>query len=217
MRGKLIVFEGIDGSGKSTQADLLLRFLKKKKIKTSFYKFPQYKRTIYGKMVLDLLKGKFGKIEGIDPYLAALPYAFDRAIVAEELKFKKENGEILVFDRYISSTKAHQASRLNSEEKREFLNWIDTLEYKVNKLPKEDLIILLDLPVETALNLIRDRKKDLLEKKGLQEKTRKVYLDLAKENKNWLRVNCFEKGRLKTRDEIHQEIVEILKKKKVLQ
>ncbi len=217
MKGQIIVFEGIDGSGKSTQTDLLLTYLKKRKISTKYYKFPQYKKTIYGRMVGDFLSGKLGSLENINPYLISLPYALDRASVADQIKREKAAGNILVFDRYVASTKGHQASRLNGVEQKQFLEWQDKLEYGINKMPKEDLVFLLDLPVKNSLELIDNRQKDLLEQKELQEKTRQIYLSLAQENpKRWVLIDCLENGKLKSKNQIHQEIVEIMQQRKLI-
>ncbi|HSX58349.1 MAG TPA: dTMP kinase [Candidatus Saccharimonadales bacterium] len=218
MQGKIIDFEGIDGTGKSTQAKLLLNYLTKIKKKHSFYKFPQYKKTAFGKMVKDFLSGKLGELKHSNPYLISLPYAFDRQTVADNIRQEKAEGKIVVFDRYAYSTTAHQASRLPESKQKEFIDWQFNLEYKVNQLPKEDVVILLEMPVEESLRLISGRKRDLLEQKTLQEKTRKIYLKLAKKNPHhWLIINCIDpKGKLKSKNKIHQEIVELLKGRKLI-
>ncbi len=217
MHGKIIDFEGIDGTGKSTQVELLKEYLAKIEKSFSFYKFPQYQKTIFGKMVEDFLKGDFGKIEEISPYFASLPYAFDRSTVAEDIINKKKKGEIVVFDRYVPSTMAHQSSRIKPPKKKKFLNWLNELEYKTNNSPKEDVVLLLDMPVDISLELIKDRKKDLLEQRDLQEETRKTYLKLAKANKHWLVINCIDSHKkLRSKAEIHQEIVQKLKSEKII-
>lgn len=217
MHGRIIDFEGIDGSGKTTQTALLLKFLKKKQIQTQFYKFPQYKKTIYGKLVADFLAGKLGSLKEVNPYLISLAYGLDRATVADKIRLERKSGKLVVFDRYVSSTKAHQASRMSKTEAGKFLDWLDNFEYKVNKMPKEDLVILLDMPVKNSFELIDDRKKDLLEQKDLQEKTRQIYLKLAKGNKHWLVIDCVDgAGNLKSRSSIHQEIVAVLSQKNII-
>lgn len=217
MRGKLIVFEGIDGSGKSTQAELLLAYLKRHKKRTSFYKFPQHQKGFFGKTLDRFLSGEFGELNKIPPHLISLAYSFDRASVRERLYQDLNNGKIIVCDRYVASNKAHQASRLTKKKRSEFLKWLDELDYKINQLPREDWVIYLDLPTELSKELRKkaNRVDDIIESKT-QKKTREVYLRLSKA-KNWLTINCVDKkGNLKSREEIHQEIISHLKKEKVI-
>lgn len=216
MMGKFIVFEGIDGSGKTTQTKLLLDFFRKQKIKSSFYKFPQYSKNIYGQLIADFLAGKLGRLEEVSPYLISLAYALDRSTVGDKINQEKKSGKIVVTDRYSASNKAYQASRLPKVEQGKFIHWLDELDYKVNQNPKEDLVVLLDMPINEALNLITDRKKDLLEKRELLEETRGVYLKLSKNSKNWLVINCIdENGKLKGKNKIHEEVISVLKAKGV--
>lgn len=217
MTGKFVVIEGIDGAGKTTQTKLLLNFLKKQKIKTSFYKFPQYSKNIYGQIIADFLSGKFGELEKVNPYLISLAYALDRSTVRDKLNEEKRQGKIIITDRYSASNKAYQASRLKPSEQKKFIDWLEELDHKVNQNPKADLVILLDMPVKESLKLIDDRKKDLLEKKEILEKTRKIYLKLAKQDNRWEIINCIDqKGKLKSKNKIHEEIVETLKKKYII-
>lgn len=214
---QFIVIEGIDGAGKSTQTELLLKFFKKQKRKTSYYKFPQYQKNVYGRLIADFLAGKLGSLDKVNPYLISLAYALDRASVRDQILKDKKSGKLIVVDRYSASNKAYQAPRLNKAEQERFISWLDDLDYKVNHNVAEDLNILLDIPVHKALELINERKKDLLEKESQLEETRKIYLKLAKEKKRWIVINCLDnKGQLKTKPEIHKEIVEILSQKNII-
>lgn len=209
--GKLIVLEGIDGSGKSTQTDLLLKYLSKRKIKNSYYKFPQYKKTYYGKLILDFLNGKFGTSSQVPSELISLAYSLDRVEVKDKINQELSEGTIVVIDRYVGSSKAHQASRVEKNKVKQFLNWLDNYEYKVNKVPREDLVILLDIPIEQSFKLMSLRKKDLMEQQDLQETSRQIYLDLSRANKHWVVINCVDlEGKLKSKEKIHQEILQIL-------
>lgn len=217
MDGKLIDFEGIDGSGKSTQVDLLLTYLKKNKLKHSYYKFPQHQKTFFAKTIDRFLQGEFGKLDKVPPHLISLAYAFDRALVRDKIYADLNEGKIIVCDRYVNSNKAYQASRLPKNKRAEFLHWLDELDYKVNQNPREDLVIFMDIPVEKSLELRKSRvAMDLLEQNKPLQKTYEVYLSLFKKGKNWLRVNCVNsKGEIRSKEEIHQEIVKKLKEKKV--
>jgi dTMP kinase len=220
MHGRIIDIEGIDGTGKSTQAKLLLDHLTKIKKKHSFYKFPQYQKTFHGKTITKFLRGEFGTISDVSPYLISLAYAMDRVTVKEELFDDLNDGKIIVCDRYAPSNKAHQAAKMIEPKRSDFLHWLDELDYKVNKMPREDYVILLDMPVSTSFNLLKKipRKKDIHEtEQPYMEEARKVYLKMAQKDRHWLVINCVdEAGKLKKPAKIHQEIVGALKERKVI-
>lgn len=155
MHGRIVDFEGIDGTGKSTQVKLLLSHLARIKKKHSYYKFPQYQKTFHGKTITKFLRGEFGTISDVSPYLISLAYAMDRVTVKEELFDDLNDGKIIVCDRYAPSNKAHQAAKMIEPKRADFLRWLDELDYKVNKMPREDFVILLDMPVETSFKLLK--------------------------------------------------------------
>lgn len=220
MHGKIIDFEGIDGTGKSTQVKLLLNYLAKNKIATSYYKFPQYQKTFHGKTITKFLRGEFGTISEVSPYLISLVYAMDRVMVKEELFDDLNEGRIIICDRYAPSNKAHQAAKMIEPKRNEFLAWLDELDYKVNKMPREDYVILLDMPVGESFKLLKKipRKKDIHETETVyMEEARKVYLKMAGRDKNWLVINCVdEKGKLKSKNKIHEQIISVLKSKSII-
>ncbi len=220
MHGKIIDFEGIDGTGKSTQVKLLINYLKKNKKKHSFYKFPQYQATFHGKTITKFLRGEFGTISDVSPYLISLAYAMDRVSTKEKLFDDLNDGKIIICDRYAPSNKAHQAAKMIEPKRADFLNWLDELDYKVNKMPREDWVVLLDMTVESAFKLLEKipRKKDIHETEAAyMEEARKVYLKMAQGNHHWLVINCIdEKGKLKSKNQIHKEIVEILSQKHII-
>ncbi len=215
MHGKIIDFEGTDGTGKSTQVKLLTAYLTKNKKKFSYYKFPQYQKTFHGKTITKFLRGEFGTISEVSPYLISLAYAMDRVTVKEELFDDLNEGKIIICDRYAPSNKAHQAAKMIEPKRDEFLHWLDELDYKVNKMPREDFVILLDMPVSASFQLLKKipRKKDIHETEAAyMEEARKVYLKMASRDKNWLVINCIDgKGKLKSKNKIHEEIVEVLR------
>ena len=221
MRGKIIDFEGIDGTGKSTQVKLLRSYLIRKKKKFSQYKFPQYQATFHGRTITKFLRGEFGAINDVSPYLISLAYAMDRVTVKEAIFDDMNDGKLVICDRYAPSNKAHQAAKLIEPKRREFLRWLDELDYKVNKMPREDYVILLDMPVKSAFQLLKSipRKKDIHEsEQPYLEEARKVYLKLARsDRRHWIVINCVDSGgKLRSKGDIHQEIMSSLEKRKLI-
>ena len=224
-KGKLIVIDGADGSGKSTQAHLLVEFLQKKSLPVRYIHFPRYYNSFHGKTVAKFLRGEFGAINEVSPYLASLAYALDRASMKEEMDEYLALGGLIVTDRYATSNMAHQGAKFtDTKSQEEYLKWEYELEYKVHKLPKEDSVVYLSIPPEVSAKLTAGRspqkyllgKKDIHEEdKDYQKRTQALYLKLAKEN-NWLVVECTNAGVLLPPDEIHRIIVKRLSEAKIL-
>jgi len=215
MRGKFIVFEGADGTGKTTQAKLLFDYLKEKKKDVVFSSFPNY-QSAWGKMVRRYLDGEFGDVNQVSPYLASMLYAGDRLSESERIKKWKKAGKIIICDRYMASNIAHQVAKLQPpNSKLQFIKWLEELEYGENKIPKPDLVILLTIPETIAQKFMRKRVRDIHEKNVFyQKRVAKEFLDLAKANKNWAVVSNTKGGGLKKINEVHKEIVEIVKNPK---
>lgn len=208
----LIVIDGIDGSGKATQVELLRKYFLQNNIDHLVIAFPRYEDNIYGDLVRRYLEGEFGQIWQIDPYLVSLIYAGDRALAKKEINEALDSGKIVICDRYVSSSKAHLAANLaeESEERRaRFIKWLDNLEYEVNKVPREDLTVFLNVTPKMGKKLSegKDIHEDSL--RHLEE-AGKVYLKLAKENSNWKVIECMRDGKLRNPEDIHQEIVKVL-------
>lgn len=213
-KGKLIVFEGTDGSGKTTQAKLLLNYLKKNKIPSAYISFPRYGESMWGKMVRRFLDGDFGK--SVDPYLASALYAGDRAAASYVINKWIEQGKIVVCNRYVASNIGHMGAKFSDARKRKaYINWLTDLEYKENGIPKEDLVFLLSVPIKTTKELMKNRKLDIHEKDlAYQKKVFEVYDNFAKGKKNWVKVACTKDGEILKPVEIHEKIIKVLKKKK---
>lgn len=148
-RGKFIVIEGIDGSGKDTQTNLLVKKLKESGYKVRNFDFPQYRKTFFGGAVGRFLKGEFGSLNEVNPYLASIVYAGDRWQAKDEINKYLGMGYVVVSNRYVLSN-LHQASKLKSKKRKEFWDFIENLEYKTYGVPKEDLDLILDVPVEVC-------------------------------------------------------------------
>ena len=144
---KFFVIEGVDGSGKSTQIKLLLNYLDERNIRYRYLHFPRTDSPVYGDLIARFLRGDFGPLHAVDPYLVALMYAGDRLNASEQIRVWLNDGEIVILDRYVYSNIAFQCAKIREPEKQEELRrWILDLEYQYNKIPKPELNILLDVP-----------------------------------------------------------------------
>jgi len=225
-KGKLIIIEGGDGSGKATQAQLLVSYLKKKKIPVKYFDFPQYYQTFHGQTVARFLRGEFGTLDNISPYLASLAYALDRLSAKNQMNDFLKKGGVIVANRYSTSNMAYQGVRFSDEQERnKFLDWVYQLEYKINKIPKEDLVIYLYVPWQIGLALTAKKgerrylsgKSDILEKDILlRQKVEKMYLQLAKNKKNWVIINAVENNQILPIETIHKKIIQTLVDKKII-
>jgi len=215
-RGKLIALEGIDGSGKRTQLDLLARALEARGAEIARISFPRYD-SFFGKLVARYLNGEFGPLEVVDPHFSALLYAGDRHEAKPELESALTAGRTVLADRYIASNLAHQTARVPREHRAEFLPWLRQLEYGVYALPAEDLVIYLRLPAAEAHRLIglksqreyTSLRRDLHEADVRHlEQAALVYDELAAEP-NWVRVeNCDASGALRLPEEIFHDVLQ---------
>ena len=217
-RGRLIVFEGADGSGKTTQSKLLVNYLNNPpaggKIPNAYVSFPRYEDSMWGQMVKRYLMGEFGKLDEVDPYFGSLPYAGDRMTAADELKRWLNDGKIVVANRYIGSNIGHMAAKfsdIKSQDK--YIKWLEDLEYRENGIPKEDLVLFLHVPVEVSKKLMRGRHLDIHERDlRYLEKVIRVYERVASERKNWETIACTSGGKILPAAEIHQRVLEVLKR-----
>lgn len=229
-KGKLIVIEGADGSGKSTQLNLLLEYFKKENINVNTLKFPQHGHGIFGKMVDRFLLGEFGKLDQVNPYLASVLYAMDRATAKKQMDAWLEKGEYIVLDRYVPSNIGHQCSRLPKRQRNNFFKWDMELEYEYNQLPKEDIILYLHVPYIISLKLLRNKNRTGRE--YMKGKLRDIneadrhHLQKAEETYKWLqkklphfvKITCVDrKGNLKSREAIHEDVIMVLKKKNIIE
>jgi dTMP kinase len=215
-RGKLIALEGIDGSGKRTQLDLLARALDARGLPTMCISFPRYESS-FGKLVARYLNGEFGPLEAVDPHFSALLYAGDRFEAKGDLESALSAGKIVLADRYIGSNLAHQTERVPPEHRDDFLAWLKRLEYGLYGLPVEDLVVYLRVPVAEAHRLIglkaarsyTSLRHDILEADVTHlEQTARIYERLATEP-NWVRIDCtnLASGALYSPEEIHRALL----------
>lgn len=225
--GKLIVIDGGDGSGKATQTDLLAQYLSKIQTKHRIYDFPQYYSSFHGATIGRLLSGEFGTLSTISPYLASLAYALDRASVKNEMRDFLKKGGTIICNRYATSNMGHQAGRIpNPLERQKFLKWLYELEYKIHKIPREDIVVYLYVPWQIGLELtkkkddrgyMKGKKLDINEKDvQFRINSEEMFLSLCKIRRNWVKINCVKGGKLLTKEDIHAQIVALLKEKKLI-
>lgn len=218
-KGKLVVIEGSDGSGKSTQLELLKQYLQSNSVVFHSLKFPQYETSFFGKTIKAYLQGELGPLQSVNPYLVSIAYAMDRASAREKLNEWLENG-LVVLDRYATSNMAHQYSRLPEDQKEKFLSWVQELEYEINNIPKEDIVIFLHVPYEVSQKLVENADrggKDIHEQDTtFLKKSEEAYMYLAQKFPHWVTIECTENGQMRSREEIHKDIVEVLKTRSII-
>ncbi|TSC88270.1 MAG: thymidylate kinase [Microgenomates group bacterium Gr01-1014_7] len=215
MKGKLIVIDGTDGAGKTTQINLLSRWLKEKKIAYEVISFPRYGQNQYAKLVKKYLEGEYGSINKVDSYKISKFYAGDRLLAKPLIEKWLSRGKLVLANRYVSSNKAHMGANLPAKEREKFFKWLDKLEYETNGIPKEDLTILLDVdPKVGQKNVLSKQKPDLHEDSLAHlEQANKIYLQLSGAEPNWQVVNCMQNGQMRSKEDIHREIMNILNSK----
>ena len=220
--GKLFVIDGTDGSGKQTQLGELKNRLDKEKVDYRVVSFPNYDSKT-STLVKMYLSGDFGtNSKEISPYIASTFYAADRyATYQTELKEYYENGGLILADRYTTSNMIHQAGKIQDKEERDkFLKWLWDFEFNLYKLPIPTEVFFLNMPVEKSLELIanRDNKFTHDSKKDIHESDKNHLIDaysaacdVAKDY-NWYEVKCVKEDKIRTIEDIHEEIYNEIKK-----
>lgn len=218
-KGKLIVIEGVDGSGKETQSKKLYQKLKKEGFKVMQISYPRYNKPS-STMVKAYLRGDFGdKAQDISPYIASTFYAIDRyASYKEDYEHFYKEGGIIIADRYTTANMVHQAGKIQDFKEREkFLDWLWDYEFNLYGLPIPDLVYFLDIPVKISQKLVEGRKNKFSEqgKKDIHERdldhlqySYETALSLV-DKYHWKRIFCMREEKLKTIEEIHEEIYQI--------
>ena len=209
--GKLIAVEGIDGSGKQTQVQLLARELESRGHQVLATGFPQYD-SWFGKMVGQFLNGDFGALDSVDPHFTALLYAGDRFECKQPIVSALQNGDIVLADRYVGSNLAHQTARSAPEKRAEFRAWIEHLEYGIYGLPRETLVLYLRVPPREAQILVAKKSArayteaahDILESNIWHLQGAADMYDQLSRGFNWKTIECFDVAKqvMRTPEEI---------------
>lgn len=224
---RFIVIEGLDGSGKSTQIDLIKNYLNEKSINYKYLHFPRTDSPIYGDMIARFLRGEFGDTNTINPYLVALLYAGDRCDVKNVIKDWLREDLFVIVDRYVYSNIAFQGAKLDDlNEKRKLKKWIEELEYDYNEIPKPDISLFLRTPFDFVLQNLKNKRSgkdreylngrlDIHESNSeLQRKVENEYLRLVEEESDIYAINCFdEQGKILPSELIYNRILKFMKEK----
>lgn len=218
--GKFIVFEGIDGSGKSTQTKLLVQRLKKEGKKVVMFDFPQYGKKSAG-MVEEYLSGKYGSLKEVGAYQASVFYAVDRYDASFAIRKALAQGIIIVSDRYIGSNVGHQGSKIPSlSARKKFFSWLYDLEYNIFQAPKPHKSFLLRVPPRIAQRLCENKERRKTKKTDIHEENlqhlqnaERSYLHAARIfPKDFSVIECMRENTLLFRREIHEKIWKEVKK-----
>lgn len=218
-KGKLIVIDGTDGSGKATQVDLLMKRLKKEGYTVKLIDFPEYYKNFFGKFIGHCLTEQYYNWLNVHPKIASIAYAADRFESKEEVEKWLAKGYVVIANRYVSANQIHQGGKIADAKKRaDFIKWLDEMEYKVFKIPRPHITLYLALPVSVSLRLMKERdsketrgyknKKNDVHESDLKflENSRKSALWLSDKIKNFIKIDCAPKGDLLAREVIHEEI-----------
>ncbi len=224
-KGKLIVIDGTDGSGKATQTKLLVERLKKEKIKVATIDFPQYENNFFGEFIGHCLSEQYFNFISVHPKIASVLYAADRFESSKKINEWISKGYIVILDRYVSANQIHQGGKIQNNKKREeFLHWLDKMEYGVFKIPRPTVTLFLSIPFSVSEKLIKERdqkavrnylgkKKDVHEADvNFKKNSYKSALWLSKNIKNFIKVDCTKNSEILSREEIHDMIYTNIKK-----
>ena len=227
---KLFVIEGVDGSGKSTQLKLLSKFLTGKGFRCEFLHFPRTDAPYFGELIARFLRGEFGSLNEVDPYMVALLYAGDRRDASETIKGWLNDRKIVLLDRYTYSNIAYQCAKIDDPIGQDkLMNWILNLEFEHFGIPKPDLNLFLDVPfdfTEKKLGSIRsgvDRTylkgtRDIHEESlNFQKKVRDIYIKVSRSYERLVVVDCNEGNGLMLSPEIISSLIlKIISERKLI-
>jgi dTMP kinase len=221
---KLFVIEGVDGAGKSTQIKMLRGFFSSKGYRCEYLHFPRTETPYFGELIARFLRGEFGSINEVDPYLVAMLYAGDRKDASDTIRKWLKEGKVVLLDRYTYSNIAYQCAKLNDKKSQsELMKWILELEFNHFAIPKPDLNIFLDVPFaftekkltnsrvgddRNYLNGTRDIHEESL---TFQKNVRDIYFRVAQTDDRLALIDCSNnKGEILSPTEIFSMILKIL-------
>ena len=211
--GKFIVIDGTDGSGKTTQFNLLVDKLKAQGFAVEVADFPQYNTKSAG-LVEEYLSGKYGGADDVTPYQSSIFYAVDRFDASFKIRQWLKDGKIVIANRYVSASLGHQGGKIeNPLERKVFFNWLYELEYKLFNIPKPDLSLILHVEADIAQKLAANRHREDwvgktrdIHEENLNhlQKAEQVYLEIAQMFPDFKLIKCTREGEIMTREEIHE-------------
>ena len=227
-RGKLIVIDGTDGSGKKTQTKLLIERFQREGYPAVSISFPQYGKKSAG-LVEEYLNGRYGGAEEVSPYVASLFYALDRFDLSAEIRTRLQEGKTIITDRYVDANAGHQGGKIRDPRERgRFLSWLYDLEYGILGIPSPDLVFILHVPAEVGQHLVLAKQQQLYAERAYIEGGKKqdlhegdldhlkaaegAYLWLAEQFPEDHRlIECVKEDKLLSPEEIHEKIWQEIK------
>ena len=213
-----VVIDGTDGSGKATQTQLLVERLSQEKTPVETISFPQYNTKSAG-LVEEYLSGKYGTASEVSPKISSIFFAVDRFDASFKIRNWLKSGKTVITDRYVTSNMGHHGGKISDPEKRaEFFAWNADLEYNTFHLPRPDITIILHVPAKIAIQLAHDRggwKADIdtdIHETDTQHMidAEAAYLNMAKQFPELRLVECVKDGKLRSKEDIHNEIWQII-------
>lgn len=232
-RGKLWVIDGVDGVGKATQVELLIKRLNSSDLlnghKAHHIAFPHYLEKPWGVLIRQYLDGKLGKLDDTNPFLASLMFSADRANYAHEIDQILENGDWVICDRYTCSNAAfHSAKFENKKNKLAYQNWLFRTEYELFGVVKPDNVIILTISTELSIHRTENRRAEVIasgaslservshtdiyeQNTQFMQSVAREYIRLANEL-GWKIINCVERNRELSRDEVADRVWDLVYK-----
>ena len=213
----LIVIEGIDGSGKSTQFKKLCAYMDERKAPYTRIAFPQYHRASSGLLTM-YLNGEFGDDpNAVSAYAASTFYAVDRYASYKQVWGEAyRNGATVLADRYVTSNAVHQGAKLEGKEREAFFRWLDEFEHDLMELPRPDIVLYMETPLEIALANMKKRQAETNTSADIHE-AGETYLKRCLETAQaaaacygWHMIPCAKDGKMRDAEDIHLEILDIL-------
>ena len=227
---KLFVIEGVDGAGKSTQIKLLKKYFSQKGYRCEYLHFPRTGEPFFGELIAKFLRGEFGSLNEVSPWLVAMLYAGDRKDASDLISGWLKMGSIVILDRYTYSNIAYQCAKLQETDARDgLMKWILDLEFRHFGIPRPDLNIFLDVPFSfTEKKLLSSRKgndrsylngtRDIHEESlAFQRRVRDMYLRIAESDNQLCVVDCSDiRGDMLPPENISALIIQLITERKML-
>ncbi|MFA7662816.1 MAG: deoxynucleoside kinase [Patescibacteria group bacterium] len=220
MLGKFIVIDGTDGSGKTTQTEILIQKLKSEGYAVEMADFPQYNTKSAG-LVENYLEGKYGGVDEVDAKIASIFYAADRYDASFKIRQWLEDGKIVVSNRYVTANMGHQGAKLvTKEERQQLFDWLDILEYGTFKIPRPDLNIILHVPAEVSQKLVQARiredwkgKTNDIHQNSFEhlKRAEETYLEITELFNEFKLIECAPEAEILTKEEIADSVWKIVK------
>lgn len=225
-KGKLIVIDGTDGSGKATQVDILMHRLINEGYNVRKIDFPEYYKNFFGAFIGHCLSEQYYNFTNIHPKIASVLYAADRWESKEKIEKWLKKGYIVLADRYVSANQIHQGGKvIDSRKRKDFLRWLDDMEHRVFGIPRPNIVFYLSLPIYITKKLMKNRSKNGENRAYLRRKndvaehdlkylenSRKSAIKLVSELNNFVKIDCSRDDKILSREEIHEMVYEKVKK-----